>query len=120
MPRTTGGGDVEGCVFCGIAAGEIPATIVFEDDDFVAFEDLNPKAPVHVLVVPRQHSSQVGEMEEHLFGPLLKVGVEVAARMGIEGSGYRFVINTGDDGGQTVGHTHLHVLGGRRLSWPPG
>src|ERR1700761_4400449 len=107
-PRATGGHydrAVPDCLFCGIAAGQIPATMVLDGKRMVAFRDINPQAPTHVLVVPRDHYPNVGEL---------------AAAEGIEDTGYRIVFNTGQDGGQTVGHVHAHLLGGRPLAWPPG
>jgi len=112
-----------GCVFCRIAAHERPARILYEDDHCVAFQDVNPKAPVHVLVIPRRHIESMNDMEpgdESVLGRLLTVAARVAQEMGIAGTGFRTVINTGTDAGQTVFHLHLHVLGGRGMSWPPG
>jgi histidine triad (HIT) family protein len=116
-------GEAAGCVFCGISRGDIPARIVLEDEDFAAFRDLNPQAPVHVLVVPRKHVGSTGDLgpeDAELTGRLVLAADAVARKLGIASSGYRVVINTGEDGGQTVPHLHLHVLGGRPLSWPPG
>ena len=111
------------CVFCGIAEGRIPSDIIREDERTLAFRDTNPQAPVHVLVIPRTHLSSLDEADSEdaeLLGALLLAAREVARREGIAESGYRTVINTGDEGGQTVGHVHVHVLGGRSLKWPPG
>ncbi len=113
------------CIFCRIAAGEIPAKRVFEDDDVVAFHDANPQAPVHVLVVPRRHVASASELspdDRELAGRLLDAAIRVAQALGLggPGKGYRLVLNTGPDGGQSVFHVHVHVLGGRALSWPPG
>jgi histidine triad (HIT) family protein len=110
------------CIFCKIAAGSIPAKLVYEDDQVIAFSDLNPQAPTHILVIPRQHlGSLAGATSEHtpLLGQLLAAAAEVARQQSLA-NGYRIVINTGSDGGQTVGHLHLHILGGRSMHWPPG
>lgn len=114
---------VAGCVFCGIAAGSIPARIVYEDDDVVAFEDLYPQAPSHILLIPRVHVGSVDDLgpeDEGLAGRLLLAAAEVARKKGLDRGGYRIVANTGENGGQTVFHLHLHLLGGRHLAWPPG
>jgi histidine triad (HIT) family protein len=112
---------VAGCVFCGIARGEIPAAIVAESEAVVAFDDLAPKAPVHALVIPREHLAGVHDIRD---GALLKAMVdlarEVAERKGVAKSGYRLVFNIGPDAGQSVFHAHLHLLGGRSFAWPPG
>ncbi len=110
------------CLFCRIVAGEIPAAKVFEDDLSFAFNDIAPAAPVHVLVIPKEHlASHAHAVEQHtpLLGHLLAVAAKVAREKGLE-KGYRLVMNTGDDGGQTVNHLHVHVLGGRAMHWPPG
>lgn len=108
------------CVFCGIASGAIGATILAETDDWVAFRDLEPQAPVHVLVVPRAHVSSLATLSEGAVGgELLLACAAVARSEGLEG-GYRIVTNAGEDGGQAVPHLHFHVLGGRRMGWPPG
>ena len=109
------------CIFCRIAGGEVPATYVREDDLAVAINDVNPVAPTHVLIIPRQHLESVRELSDpsllaHLFG----LAHEIAAEMGIAGGGYRLVFNVGVEGGQTVSHVHLHLLGGRMMGWPPG
>jgi histidine triad (HIT) family protein len=114
---------VAGCVFCGIAAGGIPARVVYEDDVVVAFDDLYPQAPSHTLLIPRIHVASVDELgpeDEGLAGRLLLAAAEVARRKGLDRGGYRIVANTGEYGGQTVFHLHLHLLGGRHLTWPPG
>ncbi|TVP46901.1 MAG: histidine triad nucleotide-binding protein [Gemmatimonadales bacterium] len=111
------------CIFCRIAAGSLPATRILETDDVVAFRDLNPRAPTHVLVIPRLHRASLdalGADEAHLAGALLLATAEVARLEGVADSGYRVVANTGEEGGQTVDHLHFHVLGGRPLGWPPG
>jgi histidine triad (HIT) family protein len=110
------------CIFCRIVAGTIPATKVFEDDRVVAFRDLYPAAPVHLLVIPKEHiASAAHAMETHeaLLGHLVLVAAKVAEQGGLA-NGFRLVVNTGADGGQTVDHLHVHVLGGRAMHWPPG
>lgn len=110
------------CIFCKIAAGEIPATIVHEDDDVVAFRDLNPQAPVHVLIIPRRHVPSLDEATENhrdLLGRLFLAAKELAAKEKIAG-GYRLVNNCGASAGQSVFHIHVHLLGGRAMGWPPG
>jgi histidine triad (HIT) family protein len=111
-----------GCIFCQIAAREKPATLHYEDEQCVVFQDINPKAPVHLLVVPRRHISSLNdeELDEPLLGHLLAVAARVAKEKGVAVSGFRTVINTNAEAGQTVFHLHVHVLGGRILRWPPG
>jgi len=112
----------EGCLFCAIAVGAIPAAVVHADDQVLAFRDIAPTAPVHLLVIPRSHYPDIVSLTTampHLTGHLIDVAGRVAAAEGCAG-GFRLVFNTGDDGGQTVGHVHAHVLGGRQLQWPPG
>jgi histidine triad (HIT) family protein len=111
------------CIFCRIAAGEIPAQVLFQDDRVVAFEDVSPQAPVHALVVPRRHVEGVWELtgeDADLIGHMVLVGRRIAEEKGLDASGYRFVLNAREGGGQSVFHLHLHVLGGRPLGWPPG
>jgi histidine triad (HIT) family protein len=111
------------CIFCRIARGEIPAKIVREDDHTIAFRDIDGKAPVHVLVIPRRHIASVNDLDsgdEPLVGKLFTAAREVAGAEGLKDGGYRLVMNTGPDAGQSVAHIHLHVMGGRRMSWPPG
>lgn len=111
------------CLFCKIVARTIPAALVYEDDLVVAFDDINPQAPIHSLVIPRKHFTSIAELQEAdamLLGRLLLAGNTVAKTKGIADTGYRFVINTGSHGGQSVFHLHLHVLGGRHMGWPPG
>ena len=112
------------CIFCKIAAGEIPSQKVYEDESVVAFKDLSPKAPVHVLIVPKKHIQSVAhfqtedkELAAHIF---VDVVPKLANELGIAENGFRVVMNTGDDGGQTVHHLHVHLLGGRKFTWPPG
>lgn len=111
------------CLFCAIAAAEVPATIVSSNPRTIAFRDINPQAPVHVLVITRAHHADVAELAaagDGLLAEVIAHAHEVAVAEGIAGSGYRVVFNTGGHGGQTVGHVHAHVLGGRQMSWPPG
>lgn len=109
------------CVFCKIVAGEIPATVVKRTPQAVAFKDLNPQAPTHVLVIPTTHVSSLNDARDgKMLGELLSFAREVAQEAGIATKGYRVVVNTNPDGGQTVFHLHLHVLGGRAMHWPPG
>jgi histidine triad (HIT) family protein len=110
------------CLFCKIIDGSIPSTAVYQDDQCYAFADIHPQAPVHLLVVPREHIvSLADDNEGHraLFGHLLWATAQIARAKGLA-KGYRVVVNTGQDGGQTVNHLHLHLLGGRSLTWPPG
>jgi histidine triad (HIT) family protein len=110
---------MDSCVFCRIASGEIATPFVYEDDLAVAFKDLQPQAPVHVLVIPRRHIASLNEARDpHLLGGLLLAAGKAAEKIGL--AQYRLVINTGPEAGQSVFHLHLHVLGGRRMSWPPG
>lgn len=109
------------CIFCKIAAGEIPAAMVQQDGDFVAFRDINPQAPTHVLVIPRQHIPTLNDAQDpDLMGRMLLFARGVAEKEGLAGRGYRLVINTNAQAGQTVFHVHVHVLGGRPMRWPPG
>lgn len=111
------------CLFCKIASKEIPSTEVYSDERFYAFRDINPGAPTHVLIVPRLHIPTITEARtEHaeLLGSLLLKASEIAEREGLTEKGFRFVLNCGEWGGQTVFHVHLHILGGRPLAWPPG
>jgi len=111
----------EECLFCRIVRKEIPAAIVMESEDCVAFRDINAQAPVHILVVPRKHIASLNETEDaELVGRLAVVAAALARKEGIADRGYRTVINTNADAGQTVFHLHLHLLGGRRMGWPPG
>jgi len=109
------------CVFCKIASGEIPATIVKREGNMLAFRDLNPQAPTHLLVIPTTHVDSLNNATDpDLLGGLLAFARDLARDAGIEKKGYRVVLNTNPDGGQTVFHLHLHVLGGRAMRWPPG
>ncbi len=110
------------CIFCKIAAGEVPAELIHSDDLALAFRDIRPQAPAHVLVIPRAHWGSLDEVppgQEAALGHLLGLCRDLAGRLGLQ-RGYRVVANTGVDGGQTVGHLHLHLLGGRAMQWPPG
>jgi histidine triad (HIT) family protein len=110
------------CIFCKIASGAIPATLLFEDEEVVAFADRNPQAPVHVLVIPRRHIvslAQAAKTDDALLGHMFGTVAELARTLQLA-NGYRSVINTGPDGGQTVEHLHVHLLGGRGMTWPPG
>lgn len=111
------------CLFCRIAAGQIPSNKVYEDDHSFAFRDINPQAPVHVLLIPKRHIASLKEAggDDHaVMGHLMLVAGKIAAQEGIAESGFRVVANTGADAGQTVFHIHLHVMGGRPMAWPPG
>ncbi len=111
------------CLFCAIVAGGIPADVVHRDDDVLAFRDVNPQAPVHVLVIPTVHHATAAELaaaDPALAGRLLQVAGEIAVREGVDATGYRIVTNTGESAGQSVHHVHFHVMGGRTLTWPPG
>jgi histidine triad (HIT) family protein len=115
--------DSSDCLFCKILAGDIPADIIFESDDAIAFRDINPQAPTHALIIPRQHVATIndlGEGDEALVGNLFLAAKSIAADEGIAAAGYRVVMNCNAAAGQTVFHLHLHLLGGRELAWPPG
>ncbi|MEL0081842.1 MAG: histidine triad nucleotide-binding protein [Gammaproteobacteria bacterium] len=114
---------MDDCLFCKIAAGEIPADRVYETDSVVVFRDINPQAPLHVLVIPRKHISTVNDIagdDAGLVGKMVLAAQQVAQNEGYAESGYRLVMNCNEDAGQTVFHIHLHLLAGRSLSWPPG
>jgi histidine triad (HIT) family protein len=112
---------IGGCIFCKIAAGEIPATVVKRADGMLAFKDLSPQAPMHLLVIPTTHVGTLNDAKDAAtLGKLLSFARDVAQDAGIATKGYRVVLNTNPDGGQTVFHLHLHVLGGRAMTWPPG
>ena len=111
------------CLFCRIASHEIPASIVYEDDHVVAFNDINPQASTHVLIVPRRHIPSLNDLDaadDGIVGELVRRAAAIAKDRGIDAAGYRAVFNTNRDAGQTVFHIHLHLLGGRGLEWPPG
>jgi len=112
-----------GCIFCQVAAHEKPAKILYEDSQCLVFEDIHPKAPVHLLVIPRKHIRSLNEdldNDKALLGHLLTVAGRMAKEQGIDSTGFRTVINTNAEAGQTVFHLHVHILGGRILHWPPG
>jgi len=111
---------VDDCLFCRIVAGKIPATVVYEDDDVMAINDVFPRAPFHVLVVPRKHVERLSDLEDEPLGGRLLQAVRKVARRGGVGDNFRLVVNNGDSAGQNVLHLHLHVLGGRDFAWPPG
>lgn len=111
------------CLFCKIVDKKIPAKVVHEDDQTLAFDDIHPQAPVHTLVIPKRHVATVqdcGAQDQSLLGQLMLTCAKVAKLKGLAESGYRVAMNTGADGGQTVFHLHLHVMGGRHMGWPPG
>ena len=111
------------CIFCKILAGDIPSDRVFEDETCIAFRDIQPQAPVHVLVIPREHVARVSDLtpeHEALVGHLMVVAGEIARAEGVAESGYRLVTNCGPHGQQAVDHLHIHLLGGRQMTWPPG
>jgi len=113
---------MSGCIFCSIGAGEIPAKVVYRDDEIIAIDDVNPQAPTHLLVMPTKHYETLFEAAG-AAGSLAANLIAIASRLGSERGGvrgFRLVVNSGPDGGQTVGHVHLHVLAGRPMSWPPG
>jgi histidine triad (HIT) family protein len=111
------------CLFCRIVTGDVPATRVYEDDQILAFEDINPQAPLHVLVVPKRHIATLNDLsasDDELVGSLVRRAAAIATQRGYDGSGFRTVLNCNAHAGQTVFHVHLHVLGGRAMAWPPG
>jgi histidine triad (HIT) family protein len=111
------------CIFCKIAAGEIPADIVRESDDVLAFRDTNPQAPVHILLIPKEHVESVAELgEDHsgILTDIMQAAIQLARAEGIADRGWRLVTNVGPEAGQTVFHLHFHLLGGRQMQWPPG
>jgi histidine triad (HIT) family protein len=112
------------CIFCRIASGEIPGTVIARSDHALAFRDLNPQAPTHVLVIPIRHVASAAHLaaadRAPVFGEVMALAAQVAAELGLADAGYRLVVNTGKDGGQSVDHLHVHLLGGRGMAWPPG
>ena len=111
------------CLFCKIIAREIPASLVYEDDRLLAFNDINPQAPTHVLVIPKKHIESLDNLQpgdDQIVGELVRRAAAIARERGIAASGFRTVFNTNRDAGQTVLHVHLHLLGGRSIAWPPG
>lgn len=111
------------CLFCKIRAGEIPAEIVYQDQKVIAFNDINPQAPVHILIIPHEHIATINEIDESnadIIGHMFAVSTKLAEQFGLAGPGYRTVINCNRNGGQAVYHIHLHLIGGRQMGWPPG
>lgn len=114
---------MDDCLFCKIIAGDIPSDIVFENERLIAFKDINPAAPIHILIIPKIHLSTLNDLQtEHteLMGELIYTASQIAKQVGIAEDGYRIGFNCNEDGGQTVFHIHLHLLGGRKFGWPPG
>jgi histidine triad (HIT) family protein len=114
---------MENCLFCKIINKEIPADIVFENDDVLAFKDINPQAPTHILIIPKKHIATINDIDnndKNLMGELIITAKNIAKDMGFAENGYRLNINCGNDGGQEVEHIHLHLLAGRQMTWPPG
>ncbi|WP_026038515.1 histidine triad nucleotide-binding protein [Clostridium arbusti] len=114
---------MEDCIFCKIVKGEIPCDKVYEDEKVLSFKDISPEAPVHVLIIPKKHITSINGLkkeDEELIGYIYNIGAKIAKELGVAEDGYRIVSNCGEDGGQTVPHIHFHLLGGRKLNWPPG
>ena len=111
---------MDDCLFCRIVAGKIPATVVYEDDEVMAINDVFPRAPFHVLVVPRKHVAKLSDLDDESLGGKLLQAVRRVIRQSKVGEDFRLVVNNGDQAGQTVPHLHLHVLAGREFAWPPG
>ena|SRR5947209_5739715 len=114
---------MDNCLFCKIAEGQIPSKVVYQDEDVVAFEDINPQAPHHILLIPRRHIASIAAItpeDSPLLGILFAVANKLAQKMGLAEGGYRVVTNVGPDAGQSVFHLHFHLLGGRKFGWPPG
>ena len=111
---------MDNCLFCKIVRGEIPSSKVYEDDTVLAFMDIEPQAPVHVLLIPKEHFDSIMEVDEKTFAHMKTVVKKLAVDLGIAENGFRVVINTGRDGQQSVKHLHFHILGGRSMQWPPG
>ena len=113
----------DSCIFCKIVSGDMEAAVVYQDDRVIAFEDIRPQAPHHVLIIPREHIDSLNDIskgDEPLVGHLVRIAAHVADQRGIADSGFRVIINSGPDAGQSVPHVHAHMLGGRSLAWPPG
>jgi len=113
---------METCLFCKIVRNELPSTKVYEDDKVLAFNDIDPKAPTHILIIPKKHIASIAALEDEdcdLVAHIIRTAKQLAAAKGLD-NGFRLVVNTGRDGGQTVNHLHFHLLGGRAFSWPPG
>ncbi|NLU41285.1 MAG: histidine triad nucleotide-binding protein [Firmicutes bacterium] len=114
---------MDDCLFCKIVSGKIPSDRVFEDEEVYAFRDINPQAPTHVLIIPKRHIPSAAALtgdDAAVCGRLVVVAARIAQECGMADRGFRLVLNSGEDGGQSVGHLHLHLLGGRKLGWPPG
>lgn len=114
---------MEECIFCKIIRKEIPSSLVFEDENILAFNDINPQAPIHILLIPKEHFASLNDLPQEnndILSDLLLKARQIAEEKGIAQTGYRLVLNTAKDSGQEVFHIHLHLLGGRRMSWPPG
>jgi histidine triad (HIT) family protein len=114
---------MENCIFCKISKGQIPCKKVYEDDRILAFHDIQPQAPVHILIIPKEHIESVSRLEEanmDIVSEMTETANKLAKEYNVEQTGFRLVINTGSDGGQSVSHLHMHLLGGRTLAWPPG
>ena len=109
------------CLFCKMASGEIKPDVVYEDETVLAFRDINPQAPIHILIIPKIHVATLNELDDSvLSGQLLQTAIKLAKQEGIDQAGYRTVLNCNDEGGQEVFHLHMHLLGGRQMKWPPG
>jgi len=109
------------CIFCKIASKEMSSDIVFENEQLIAFNDIDPQAPFHILILPKKHYKNINELNDTaLYGHIMKVAVKIANDKGFAEAGYRVVVNCNNDGGQAVDHVHFHLLGGRKLNWPPG
>lgn len=116
-------GDMEDCLFCKIINKEIPANIVFENENILAFEDIEPQAPIHLLIIPKKHIATINDIEpqdKNICGDILLAAKEIANTMNVDSSGFRIIFNTNEDAGQTVFHIHMHFLAGRKMKWPPG
>ncbi len=111
---------MENCLFCRIASGEIPSNKVYEDERVLAFRDIDPQAPTHVLLIPKKHFANILEADSETIAYLHSIVKKLVKELGIDETGFRVVINTGEDGQQTVKHLHIHILGGRSMQWPPG
>ena len=114
---------MDDCLFCRIAAKKIPASVVYEDDEMLAFDDIHPQAPVHVLIIPKEHIASLNDLpegREALLGRMVAKARDLAEAKGVARGGFRVVLNTGRDSGQAVFHIHFHLIGGRRMAWPPG
>ena len=117
------GASMEDCIFCKIVEKDIPSELIYEDDQIVAFNDINPQAPIHVLIIPKEHFASLNDIPEEkkdVLSHILLKARQIAQNLGINDKGYRIVLNTGRDSGQVVFHIHFHLLAGRRMIWPPG